>query len=284
MKVYKKVMLMLGVISLLFAQSPSVLAGNSLHVTNIDVSIPQSSIVNQEIIYVAGVPVLFESYYDNGFLVDIASLLELTPNGYRVVRSDEEITRPMPRNFMDIVLSVHDQKRQININGVSPSPRWVNGGHWHGRNDSSSIMIGGVMIPGTRTEHWFDWRVETILIATYCWVGQGGMRASALQIAPVANITLTETITINRTALSFSFPPGVGGGLSPNIGTRMISASDVLFVATVRGSFENTWRVPTLWADLVTIQTVASSGARVGTGVQHGRPATVTAVMSSVGS
>ena len=83
---------------------------NFSYPTNIDKSIPKSSIINQEIVYVVGVPVLFETYKDSGFIVDIVSLLEPSSNGYRIIMAGEEINSPMPRNFIDAVSAVHHER------------------------------------------------------------------------------------------------------------------------------------------------------------------------------
>jgi len=253
-------------------------------ISNVNASIPRSSIVSQEIIYVTGVPVLFETYKYNEYIVDIASLLELTPNGYRVVRCGDEINRPMPGTFMDNVLSVHDRKRQTDSFN-EPTSRWTNSGHHRNHRDSQPIASigGGAMIPGTRVEHWFDWQIHTVVIGTDVWVGSGGMRASVLQVAPASSISITENITVNSLATSISFPASFGVGLAPNTRSFSITAHDALMVSATRGSFRNSWHVPTLNSNLVTISTSTSSGVRNGHSVAFGNVATATIHMSSTG-
>jgi hypothetical protein len=272
--------------------SDSVSGNNVLNISNVDDLVPRESIINQEIIYVAGVPVLFESYIEGDFIIDIGSMLEATEDGYRVIRSGEDVDIAMPRNidFMDMVLTTHDELRQIDSSSQfstestedvliaqNNDARFIsNSGNRNVRSDSAPRAEGSIWIPGTRVEQWFPWQINTILIGTEVWVGNGGMRASVLQIAPAANLTLTETITLNRTAISPSFPFGFGVGLSPHVRTYTISASDTLFVSATRGSFQNLWPVPTLWSTLVEINTSASTGIRTGIGVSFGHPASIT--------
>lgn len=256
-----------------------------LEITNIDESIPRSSIVSQEIIYISGIPVLFESYIYNDHLVDIGSLLEKTPEGYRVVRSGREVSLPMPKNFLDLVLATHNEIRQINAEGIDLH-RSLGGGHHTQTRESASRVVAGVTVPGTVVSHWFDWQIRSVVLATDVWVGSGGMRATPIGSGTyniqVANISLTENISINRLAFSFSFPPGFGG-LAPNMRTRTITGHDVLFLSSTRGSFQNTWYVPTFGLGLVAIETMASSGVRVGGGIMFGDAVVATVRMASMG-
>lgn len=89
--------------------------------SNVSWTIPRDQIIAQEIVYLGGVPVLFESYLHDYSVVDIASLLAPTNDGYRVVPSDEELSRPLPRNFMDLVLVHHDEMRGLSFNAEADS-------------------------------------------------------------------------------------------------------------------------------------------------------------------
>ena len=269
----------------IFMSVPVFSTRGSLTISNINPTIPRPSIISQEIVYVTGVPVLFESYRYNGLIVDIGSLLELTSNGYRVVRCGDEINRPMHRNFMDNVLATHDAMRQIDTLGEI-SARWTNSGHHRNHRESSPILSiggGGTTIPGTRVEHWFDWQIHTVLLGTDVWVGSGGMRASVLQVAPASNISITENITVNSLATSISFPVSFGVGLAPNTASFSVATENALMLSANRGSFRNVWHVPTLNANLVTISTSGVSAVRHGHNVTFGNVATVPVHMSSTG-
>ena len=81
-----------------------------INISNINDDIGREFIISQEIIYIEGIPILFESYIDNGILVDIGSLLHYSEGvGYRVVRSDEEPPYYMPSNFMELLRLEHDR-------------------------------------------------------------------------------------------------------------------------------------------------------------------------------
>ena len=314
---FRKIMCFVMILVLAFSISVSANSdienlreGNLPDVSNIDPSIPQRSIISQEIVYIGGVPVLFETYEYDGLIVDIGSLLELTATGYRIVESHDEINFPMPRNFIDMVLAVHDEMRQIEpyrvtaseIPGISievgqdevtfiqeqleqvydditplGTNRWS---HHHGQHSSTPMQIGGIggfVVPGTRVEHWFDWQMRSDFWTQDVMIGNGGKRASVLQVSPASTIAITESITINRLAVSLSWPPGFGVGFTPTMRTRSFSQPNVLFVAYSRGSFTNRFQLPLPFVDLVTISTSATSSVRVGTGAHFGRTAETTA-------
>jgi len=248
----------------------------NVSVTNIDASIPRSDIISQEVIYISEIPVVFESYNYNGLIVDIGSLLEVTPQGYRVVTCGEEINRPMPKNFMAEVLATHDEMRQLNQGYGTPTTRNSNGGHHSRESRSSSMLIAGNVVPGTLVEHWFSWnlRFTTPPISRSLDINSGGMRASTLQISPVESISLTENITVHSLTVSPSFPSGFGIGGSSHTRSLSISASNARFLSSSRGDFSNGWAFAPPGA-LVTIDTAAVSGIRVGHGVVFGHTASV---------
>ena len=290
---YKNFVSLLLILALTLSASITAFSSENilLDISNVDESIPRSSIISQEIIYIGGVPVLFETYRDGEFKVDIASLLEATPDGYRVVKSGEDINFPMPRNFIEMLLSTHDQLRQIEVRtqaetyGDRSDSRISNSGNRNERADSppSTSIGGGLSIPGTRVEQWYPWYIGAVLLGSEVWIGHGGMRATVLQVAPAENITLTETITINSQGISPSFPPGFGISFSPHTRARSISASNTLLISTSRESFHNVWPFPTGTANLVTIDTMAVSGIREGWGVYFGHSANVSHTLAQIG-
>ncbi|MCL1997268.1 MAG: hypothetical protein FWG65_00695 [Turicibacter sp.] len=72
-----------------------------LDISNVDASIPRYNIVGQDIIYVLGIPVLFETFIDGQTIVRIASLLEWTGENYRIIEPGEPVPHIMPDGFAD---------------------------------------------------------------------------------------------------------------------------------------------------------------------------------------
>lgn len=260
--------------------------------TNIDSSIPILSILNQEVVYLYGVPILIETYIYNGLTVEIGSLLEHTQYGYRIIKAGEEISQEIPIYFMESLLYTSERLQRSSaqnspkiycIDDEYMSPDSLTWRHRSGRDDSSAQFLPNMPpIPGTRVQHWFDWAMREFLIGTDIFIGAGGMSATVLDIAPAETISLTETITVNSLALSASFPAGFGLGLSPNVRNISISGHNTLFVSTSRSAFTNSWVVPTLGATLLTIQTNAVSASRVNHSVLFGNPASVSTFASQL--
>ena len=245
-------------------------------ISNIDCSIPVEAIISQEIVYISGIPVLLESYIYDGFVVDIGSLLERTSLGYRIVKDGDIISQPMPRSlsvdcFMAEAINTAEQIRQSSQMAsdiISP----LSSGHRNVSNQSSSIVNGP---PGTRVSHWFDYQISSTSdmfggIVNTVRIGNGGMSATALQISPVASMSLTEHVQISTLSTSISFPPGFGVGRAPNVRSRTVTGTNVLFVNSTRTGFNNTFVGAVFGTPLVTIETEATSGIRVGQGISFG--------------
>ena len=238
-------------------------------VSNISNSVPESAIVSREIAYINEIPVLFESYVQDGILIDVVSLLENTQYGYRVVECGEDLqlattsdleSQHAVDDFFDQLLSIHNEMRQIGQEQSVVSSHFSGSGH-----HNISADDGGPFHAPIRVQHWFDWSWRSLILGSNVWIGSGGLRATSLTISPVAILTLNENVIVNRLAWSASLPPGFGP--FPNAGSFSVSHFNVLLVSASRGSFTNEWFVPTFGAPLVTIETTAGSFVQVHPGV-----------------
>lgn len=147
---------------------------------------------------------------------------------------------------------------------------------------SQPQTVSGVRVPGALVQHSFDWQVSSVIVGTEVWIGTATNRVQAADGSRPAALSLNENITINTLAVSPSFPPGLGFGLSPNHRSRSTSGQDVLFVSSTRPAFINRWIVPTFGFTLVTIETNGSAASRVNGGLHYGNPASVTATAASM--
>ena len=240
--------------------------------TNIPFRVHPNNVISSEIVYVVGIPMLFESYIYNGATVSIVSLLTNSHYGYRVVIAGEYTEADFPNNFVDILEYMNIQKNRgysvdidyIDMHSTVPGTNVP----WRNRDISDDIapyFLGGFgsgrVIPPGRVRHWFDFGVDTGP-GTRVFIGAGGLSVSVLSINPNYFLSLNETIIINNLAISPSLPPSFGVALTPNTLHFAHSAENVFAISAHRPGFNNSWVVPTFFADLVSINTTGHIGIR----------------------
>ncbi|MCL2397113.1 MAG: hypothetical protein FWC93_03510 [Defluviitaleaceae bacterium] len=229
-------------------------------------------VVDEEIVYVAeGIPVLFTVYSYNGMLVETATLMEETSDGYSAISSDTRAARSQSlleiEDLAYIVAAVSDERYIANS-----SSGWMQESS-SGNHEASGFMHRTNRSPTNASvivEHSFAYHaVSNVWMLghqTMLTLSGGTVRGHNSVAGNAETIRLEQNISRDGMAVSVSFPWGIA--FSGNSTTEHWSITERnTFMVTARWprNFTGSWPLAFFWnRTLVTITSRVDVSTRTG--------------------
>jgi hypothetical protein len=247
-------------------------------------------IVNQDIIYIQGIPMLFVVYKDSsGHITEVVYTLESRQG--RFVIDYNESREQFDFSFVKEMINISDE-RMYNLFGIGEQKNEILNNDYLINNHKEVIEDGEIsIVPFNNYTRYFAERVapntnSNAILQTWFWhnfntnlfgiagvdsrlsIRDGSIRGISL-FGNTEHITLEERITRFGTTISFSFPWAINATISGNTQTwRSATVRNATMVTSPRPDFSGNWTSSILRRDLLSIVSTAEIASRNGNHVQ----------------